>query len=657
MLNIKLSLILLLTITFFSNPPSVSAITLFSDDFEDGDFSDWTVARNPCGSNWQILERNGSKKLGIAINHSTCVTEIYPNSWDSSQNNYLLETDMDFVSGTDKNLAFRFTDINSWYDLHFQTELTRTKVILQRVLNTNLYSNERFVDGMINGNTYHIGIKIVGEAIKVYVDNNLVIDYPDAGGRFPTGRIALQASVGADPISEVYFDNIVVSSVDSLFATPTLPPPPTPTPAEIPTPTPSPTPAPPLARKVVVIPGLGASWNADALLNCKIDNYAGNWTLAPYAADVYQSLFVSLLDNGFTPLPFYYDWRQQVADNAPTLKSFVDNSATAPEKIDLIGHSMGGLIGRAYLEQEAEQHQLYNLVTVGSPHRGAVSAYPAWSGGELLHDNLFQRIAITTLLRRCEKILGLGNSRETVHQFIPSTQNLLPVFDYLRDINTGLLKPVSSLRAQNNWLPTSFGPPFFGVTFGSLSGQGFNTLQAIDVKDRSRRDERNGDWEDGKPIGREMTTDGDGTVLTSSAQLAGADNRIVSQTHTGLVSSSEGIAQILDLLGVSGLSTLSAQSTEPTSALVVNGYPSFFWTSDENGKFRKDTDGIVAFTNPKKGKYKLVLQPKTSSTLMIVGQFLKNDRTIWKEYQLKNILPKLKTIDFDPENPHDDPLL
>lgn len=545
---------------------------------------------------------------------------------------------MDFVSGTDKNLAFRYTDESNWYDLHFITGTSSTDIVLQRVLNSDQYQNRVTVDGMVNGKIYKVKVEIVGEHIKVFVDNELILDYPDAGGRFPSGGIALQASVGADPISEVYFDNVVVSSVGS-------------------TPTPTPTPTPPSTTKVVVAPGFGASWNADAILNCKTNGYSGNWILAPYAEDIYKPLLASLV-NHWTVLPFYYDWRQQVPQNSGVLGQFINAQVVNREKVNLVGHSMGGLVSRAYLEENGNNNKLSKLMTVGSPHQGSVLAYPAWSAGEVWEDNFLTKVAMTILLKRCGGIFG--NNRETIRQIAPSTQNLLPTFDYLRDKKTGQIKPVSQMSAKNNWLPTdNFSPPFFGTTVGTLSGRGYQTIQTIDVKPRSKKDEKKGNWEDGIPSNRNKVTEGDGTVLTSTSQVDGATNKVITQTHSGLVASNEGIQEILNFLSGSNIQALRVSNqtfTEPSSALVVIGYPARLSVLDEEGNTVTDKDGMVFIPNPKSGKYKLKLLPKSEDTLVIVAQFLKDGKVLWKEYHLSNRLPKSSSVLFNNESPIEDAL-
>jgi len=418
---------------------------------------------------------------------------------------------------------------------------------------------------------------------------------------------------------------------------------PTPTPPNTPTPVPTP------LTKVVVVPGLGASWNADAMLNCKTGDYAGSWELGDYAKPFYQPLLDSLNSANYESLTFNYDWRREVTPSAELLTSFINN--TDP-KVNLVGHSLGGLVGRTYLELEKENNKLTGLLTVGSPHQGAVLAYPAWSGGEIQTTDLVQKIALTVLLKRC----GMFKStREIIQQIIPSVQNLLPIFSYLRDAQTMAAKPVDEMLNRNNWLPTDFSSPFWGVTVGTLSGTGFETLKYLLVKEGTKHDAKLGNWTDGKPTNKsETTSEGDGTVLLTSSQLPEtASQMVINQTHSGLVNSTEGIDKILGFLGNTTATTQNLNLTEPKSALVIIGYPANFWVMDPQGKTSRGKSGLATIFNPKSGSYKLVLIPSSSSTLIIVAQFLEDGRVFWKEYQHQGFLPKFASFQFDPLNPQE----
>lgn len=72
---------------------------------------------------------------------------------------------------------------------------------------------------------------------------------------------------------------------------------------------------------------------------------------------------------------FPYDWRQdnrEIADRLKGLISLVLQQASS-QKVDLIVHSMGGLVAKQYLTQHGES-SVDQLVFVGTPHYGAPKA-------------------------------------------------------------------------------------------------------------------------------------------------------------------------------------------------------------------------------------------------------------------------------------------
>lgn len=414
----------------------------------------------------------------------------------------------------------------------------------------------------------------------------------------------------------------------------------------------------PPTTKVVVIPGFGASWNPDAILNCKSSGYTGDWTLAPYAQSIYSPLLSILPSVGLTANAYFYDWRQPIVSQASRLRETIESLTATNEKVHVVGHSMGGLLGRAYLESSGNQNRISKLLTVGTPHAGTPLAYPAWSGGEIWDDNFILKLAMTILVKHCGK--NYGNTRETIRSIIPSVQNFLPTSDYLRDQTTKVLKPVPSMNARNNYLPTTtFASPFFGATVGTLSGVGYKTLQYILVKDQTRRDIALGNWIDGNPVRREKTIDGDGTVLAASSTVTGAINAQINQSHTGLMTSANSINRILNFLqGISESpqARVLAPPTEPTSALLIIGYPAEFSVVDPTGTTIQSTNGMVAVMNPAGGTYRLRLVPKGKKTQIIVGQFLQDGRVFWKEYTYAGLQIKRGSILLDPLNPREDAL-
>ena len=52
------------------------------------------------------------------------------------------------------------------------------------------------------------------------------------------------------------------------------------------------------------------------------------------------------------------------------------------QKVNIIAHSMGGLLARAYIQSNDYQNDVENLIMVGTPHKGSPNAYYIWEGGD-----------------------------------------------------------------------------------------------------------------------------------------------------------------------------------------------------------------------------------------------------------------------------------
>ncbi len=74
-----------------------------------------------------------------------------------------------------------------------------------------------------------------------------------------------------------------------------------------------------------------------------------------------------------------YDWRKKIADNVFVLNSFVADHVGQNDRLVLIGHSEGGLLARAWAQQNSFDTGLKNVITLGSQHIGLVDAYDSWA--------------------------------------------------------------------------------------------------------------------------------------------------------------------------------------------------------------------------------------------------------------------------------------
>jgi pimeloyl-ACP methyl ester carboxylesterase len=72
-------------------------------------------------------------------------------------------------------------------------------------------------------------------------------------------------------------------------------------------------------------------------------------------------------ENNF--IEFAYDWRQDVRTSARRLAEFIDGwKANTP--ITLIGHSLGTLVSRYYVEKLGGHKKVGRLILMGGPHQG-----------------------------------------------------------------------------------------------------------------------------------------------------------------------------------------------------------------------------------------------------------------------------------------------
>ena len=72
------------------------------------------------------------------------------------------------------------------------------------------------------------------------------------------------------------------------------------------------------------------------------------------------------------------DGRAPIEDLAAQLAEFVAQTLADDERFHYIGFSMGGLIGRYYLQELGGRARMANLITIATPHRGTYMAHSLW---------------------------------------------------------------------------------------------------------------------------------------------------------------------------------------------------------------------------------------------------------------------------------------
>lgn len=68
--------------------------------------------------------------------------------------------------------------------------------------------------------------------------------------------------------------------------------------------------------------------------------------------------------------------------------------------LSIIGHSMGGLVGRYYVKRLGGDQRVKNLITLGSPHNGSPTSYLGIVGYGLLSRGIWQMTPMSPFIRR-----------------------------------------------------------------------------------------------------------------------------------------------------------------------------------------------------------------------------------------------------------------
>ncbi len=105
--------------------------------------------------------------------------------------------------------------------------------------------------------------------------------------------------------------------------------------------------------KIIIIPGFFASWNQEAILHNQSVSQS-EWKIPSYVHE-YEGLIRTFENLGLTQgddfYLFPYDWRKSLNDSAEDLRAFLKTNVwdfDESSRINLVGHSMGGLLARVY---------------------------------------------------------------------------------------------------------------------------------------------------------------------------------------------------------------------------------------------------------------------------------------------------------------------
>lgn len=381
---------------------------------------------------------------------------------------------------------------------------------------------------------------------------------------------------------------------------------------------------------VILIPGIMGSWVV-----------GGKLILDPIL-HTYDQLYKNLqvygdYKDGETLFSFPYDWTLSNTTTAYLLENKINEvkSICHCDKVDLVAHSMGGLVARYYIESDLYQNDVDQIIFLATPHLGSPKSYLIWEGGDLDPGKID---SIRELFLKLVAEVGGFNSIYDYVRNLPvfSTQQLLPIYDYLQDKDTGLLRSYPNNYPRNEFLEDlnsefNLNKLYNRVKIINIYGDiPTSTINSIRVVDQTP--EQVPLWEDGYPENYNsffgdygiIKGSGDETVPLKSAISIQADkSQKLVIDHGNLVSYSS--SYVLDALSGQWVDITVQDQPEEYLIIQVHSPVDFVVIAPDNKKIGKnfeqnsilneiegafysgfDTEAeFVVIPNPLEGKYQI----------------------------------------------------
>lgn len=189
---------------------------------------------------------------------------------------------------------------------------------------------------------------------------------------------------------------------------------------------------------VILIPGILGSWQREVCETDPVTNLFG--CKSEYVPDpilnTYDSLWQALINVGYQKnvnlFALGYNWRLDNNITAGLLKQKIANikQITGKSKVDLVVHSMGGLVARAYIQGTDYADDVDQLIFLGTPQLGSPEAYlqyEAVEGFQAPEKYFAIPYFFTEALTN-----GYTNLVNYVREKVVALAQLLPNYDYLK---------------------------------------------------------------------------------------------------------------------------------------------------------------------------------------------------------------------------------
>ena len=192
--------------------------------------------------------------------------------------------------------------------------------------------------------------------------------------------------------------------------------------------------------------GLFLNSNLQSVNNISISNVLSAKVVGPFKSDYTDGLITEFKSQGYieneTLFTFPYDWRYGASGKYSNNKTNADLLAekiqailqqTGAQKVDIIAHSMGGLIVKQYVVSHIADNHINKAVFVGVPNTGAPKSVKTLLEG----DNLGMFFVSQNEIKK------ISENMPAIYDLLPSQQYYNTKGSYIKVIDQGLLGATS----------------------------------------------------------------------------------------------------------------------------------------------------------------------------------------------------------------------
>jgi pimeloyl-ACP methyl ester carboxylesterase len=407
---------------------------------------------------------------------------------------------------------------------------------------------------------------------------------------------------------------------------------------------------------VIIIPGIMGSW--------KIGN---KWYLDPIR-HTYDNLWEALIQAGYEggkslfALP--YEWRDSNVITAKLLKNRIEEikNICNCDKVDIVAHSMGGLVARQYAQGDDYNDDIDQLIFLATPHRGSPKSYLTWEAGEFGFD---PKNKINEKLFELE--VGFYHY-DDIFQYVrwrpvESVRDLLPVYDYLQYKDLTQLKPypfdyprntfLEKLNTQSS-LEKLKDIDIVNIIADAGESSTINNFRVVD------KNFPNGIWEHGYPNNYDVPFvdkglfygPGDETVPeVSNINFLGLNDIVINSTHNDIVTDAQkqviqeltgylpdekiSLSDIKDFLMVRVFSPADFVIIAPDGKKLGKDFLNFITINEIKGAFYSGFDSDIEFAvipDPIDGEYKIELNGTGAGKYTLSISYIDDNNNIDKNF-------------------------